>query len=231
MGCCGFPVSRKKYYDEFKTVEVQQTFYDPPSVETLKRWRQEAPPDFEFTVKAWQVITHPPGSPTYRRLKRPFGNPENYGSFRNTEEVLTAWEVTLQAVRQLRAKVVLFQTPRSFRDTEENIRNVMEFFKEVSSHGVLVAFEPRGWQRDSVLKVSKGLPVIHVVDPFQDSPVTEGTFYFRLHGIGGYRYRYTGDDLLRLAEIVAGYEGGYVFFNNISMFEDAKRFRQTLPRG
>jgi len=86
VGCCGFPVSRKRYYESFRVVEVQQTFYKLPSRETLERWRREAPPDFEFTVKAWQVVTHPPSSPTWRKagLKPEPGKEDRYGFLRPT---------------------------------------------------------------------------------------------------------------------------------------------------
>ncbi|MER3469532.1 MAG: DUF72 domain-containing protein, partial [Thermoflexus sp.] len=55
IGCCGFPKARSVYFRAFRAVEVQQTFYDPPRPETLRRWREEAGPDFVFTLKAWQV--------------------------------------------------------------------------------------------------------------------------------------------------------------------------------
>ncbi|HIC91498.1 MAG TPA: DUF72 domain-containing protein, partial [Syntrophaceae bacterium] len=69
VGCCGFPKAKGIYYQQFKVVEIQQTFYQIPRVSTVQKWREEAPPDFEFTLKAWQLITHPSQSPTYRRLK------------------------------------------------------------------------------------------------------------------------------------------------------------------
>jgi uncharacterized protein YecE (DUF72 family) len=30
VGCCGFPEAQARYVAEFRAVEVQQTFYDPP---------------------------------------------------------------------------------------------------------------------------------------------------------------------------------------------------------
>ena len=60
VGCCGFSVSMKKYFEKLKLVEVQKTFYEPPKIETAKKWKNSAPEGFEFTLKAWQVITHPP---------------------------------------------------------------------------------------------------------------------------------------------------------------------------
>jgi uncharacterized protein YecE (DUF72 family) len=41
IGCCGFPTRREIYYQSFDVVEIQQTFYQPPKADTLKRWRDE----------------------------------------------------------------------------------------------------------------------------------------------------------------------------------------------
>ena len=73
VGCCGFPGGMRSYFSRFEIVEVQQTFYQPPRMETALRWRREAPADFEFAIKAWQLITHPPSSPTYRRARVEIG--------------------------------------------------------------------------------------------------------------------------------------------------------------
>jgi uncharacterized protein YecE (DUF72 family) len=58
IGCCGFPVAQARYARHFPVVEVQQTFYQVPSLATLAGWRERLPSDFEFTLKAWQLITH-----------------------------------------------------------------------------------------------------------------------------------------------------------------------------
>ena len=70
LGLCGWTINAADYFETFDTLEVQQTFYEPPSRETLARWRDSAPPGFVFTIKAWQLITHRSTSNTYRRLKR-----------------------------------------------------------------------------------------------------------------------------------------------------------------
>ena len=66
------------------------------------------------------------------------------------------------------------------------------------------------------------LHLIHATDPLTRPPVTTGLRYFRLHGIGAYRYRYSDADLDRLAECCRGET--YVMFNNVSMAQDALRF-------
>ena len=70
VGCCGFRSSQSSYYRLLPAVEVQHSFYQPPKVATLEKWRREAPVNFEFTLKAWQLITHRATSPTYNRLQR-----------------------------------------------------------------------------------------------------------------------------------------------------------------
>lgn len=116
IGCCGFAVGRRPYAARLKVVEVQQTFYQPPRVETVRRWREEAPPDFEFTLKAWQLITHEATSPTYRRLKRSLNLEERRqaGSFKPTSVVRQAWEVTRELALTLKTRLILFQCPASF---------------------------------------------------------------------------------------------------------------------
>jgi uncharacterized protein YecE (DUF72 family) len=60
VGCCGFAAAQKKYFERFRVVEIQQTFYQIPEIKTAEKWRHAAPPGFEFTMKAWQLIIHLP---------------------------------------------------------------------------------------------------------------------------------------------------------------------------
>ncbi len=53
VGCCGFRTAMAEYTPHFPVVEVQQTFYQPPLISTLERWRAKASAGFEFTLKAW----------------------------------------------------------------------------------------------------------------------------------------------------------------------------------
>ena len=69
IGCCGFPQPLARYAQTFPAVEVQQTFYQPPLLLTLAKWRASVPPEFEFTLMAWQWITPGATSPTCRSLR------------------------------------------------------------------------------------------------------------------------------------------------------------------
>jgi uncharacterized protein YecE (DUF72 family) len=238
VGCCGFQGGFKRYISSFDLVEVQQTFYKIPKLETCLRWRSEATSEFEFTIKAWQLVTHPPESPTYRKagLQIVDKEKERYGGFKQTPEVFRAWEEVLRVCKALDAKIVLFQCPKSFRPTEENLRNMRVFFQKVKRGGLQFVFEPRGeeWS-DEVLKgLCAELGLVHGVDPFSRAPVTTDLAYFRLHGsppgVKIYRYRYTDQDLRRLLGFMDGFKEVYCLFNNIYMLDDALRFKKLIGK-
>jgi uncharacterized protein YecE (DUF72 family) len=234
VGCCGFRSSRESYYELLDSVEVQHTFYQPPQVSTLGRWKEEAPAGFEFTLKAWQLITHLASSPTYRRLRRPLTEEQSEGAgfFRPTEAVDAAWELTRECAAALKARAVLFQCPASFKPTSENVENMRRFFRRAVRGRLVFAWEPRGgWPRELVKELCDELKLWHAVDPFAERSVTPGKCYFRLHGRRGWRYKYEDAELEELSAMLPKRATSYVFFNNVEMRDDARRFRQIVESG
>ncbi|MEM2940512.1 MAG: DUF72 domain-containing protein [Thermoproteota archaeon] len=237
IGCCGFPVSMQKYFSEFSLVETQSTFYKLPEIKTVERWRSQASENFEFTVKAWQGITHPSDSPTWKRSGLKKLDLRDYGNFNPSKKTFEAWEKTLEVVKSLNARIAVFQTPPSFNPSPRNISNMRNFFKEIDREGVRLAWEPRGeWLEKNSLtkKILEELELIHVVDPFWDHPLTVGVYYFRLHGLGkryNYRYEYNIEDLKNLKTLVEELEDAeevYVLFNNMKMYDSAKIFSRII---
>ncbi|MCX7911930.1 MAG: DUF72 domain-containing protein [Dehalococcoidales bacterium] len=231
VGCCGFPSGRKEYFRHFKLVEIQQTFYKMPEITTVRRWRDEAPDDFEFTVKASQLITHPPSSPTYRRahLTIPSGTEDLYGYFRPTDQVFLAWEKLKGLARVLQARVILFQCPASFSESPENIGNMRGFFRRIADPAFIYVWEVRGtWQEETVRDLCTELGLVHGVDPFTGLPLHGEIAYFRLHGGAHYRHRYSEEELTRLKNMLEKYPKAYVLFNNLNMRDDARTFMRML---
>ena len=233
VGLCGFTMSALRYPQYFKVVEVQQTFYQPPAASVIDRWRAQMPPRFEFTLKAWMLITHAATSPTYRRLRRSLtpGEAAGAGGFQASAIVDEAWQVTLDATRRLRATAILFQCPASFRPTPENLGNLRGFFARIARpDGVRLLFEPRGpaWSAAIVGPLVDELGLVHVVDPFVAPTVSRDLAYYRLHGITGNRHVYTLDELCRLAAMLPADGDAYVMFNNIPRVGDAERFQSLL---
>jgi uncharacterized protein YecE (DUF72 family) len=212
-------------------VEVQHTFYEPPADAVLTRWRAQAPVGFEFTMKAWQVVTHESNSPTYRRLKRPLpdGARGQLGAFRTTPAVLEGWQRTLECARVLRATAVLLQCPKSFRPTPENVGRLRSFMSQVERPAGWLMWEPRGeWPTQLLTELCAELDLVHVVDPMQGETVTPERTYYRLHGSTGLRHVHTDDELRRLRDLVDGRPSPYVMFNNLPRAGDAERFLALL---
>lgn len=213
-----FKSKLQAYASLFDVVEVNSTFYKLPREETAKKWLREAREvnrSFEFTVKVWKRITHELGF---------------------AEGSLEAYEEFKPIAVALDASILLFQTPASFKPTEENIRRLKDFFSSISQDFNFV-FEVRGkeWKDEIVGSLFSDLGLVHVVDPFRRSPAIRTDFhYFRLHGSPPgkrmYRYKYTREDLEFLKRKVAQFEPCYVMFNNIFMYEDALSFKKLLAR-
>jgi len=233
-GCCGFPRAHRLCYEYLDVVEVQQVFYHPPRLSTVERWRHQAPADFTFTPKAWQLISHEPSSPTYRRLRMELSvSFDHYGSFRPTREVYEAWERSRDLALTLQAPILLFRCPASFTPSGEHKANLRSFMRGIDRRGLVLAWEPRGeWADGEIAELCHELDLIHAVDLFQRLPVTGEVAYFRLHGRGGYQYQYTDQELAQLTEWCGGHPFAYCLFNpstgsglrNTSMFDDALRF-------
>lgn len=243
IGCCGFPIGRKRYYGIHKVVELQNTFYELPSIEWAKKIRKEAPVDFEFAVKAWQVITHPRNSPTWRRLKKkPEGKLENYGWMKPTKENLNALRIVVEFAQEINSKIIVLQTPASMPYNRDAVKWVEEFFEkanEITAGKIMLGWEPRGkWaeNRDVLEKILVKHNIVHVVDIFKRRPVSkpDGLLYTRLHGLGrgevNYKYKYTDKDLEELVSMLRAEEftQAYVMFNNVFMLSDSIRLKEKL---
>ncbi len=232
IGTCGFRTTKDDYAEVLSSVEIQHTFYQPPQISTLKKWRAEMPKEFEFTLKAWQLITHESSSPTYRRIKRDLTKKERRecGSFKPTDIVREALETTLACASALKARTVLFQCPAKFTPEHENIANLTQFFNSVDRGKLNFAWEPRGreWTDEIVGTICRDLDLWHAVDPFARPTTTPKYCYYRLHGIPRWRYTYEDSELEELAAMLPKKKLAYVFFNNITMREDAIRFSKIV---
>lgn len=222
IGCCGYPTSMKKYQENFHLVELNKTFYDFPQISTVVKWRENAPKRFEFTVKAHQDISH--------KFKL------------QAEASASTFGLMKQICKLLEAKILLIQTPASLGPN--NLGDAEEFFETMNRDDLILAWETRGplWEQKAVYqrlgKTLETANVVHVTDPFKVMPAYTGNIaYFRLHGLGDrmYYYQYSNEELERLHGFAKSFEDKgkevYVLFNNLTMFDDALRFRQYIECG
>jgi uncharacterized protein YecE (DUF72 family) len=220
-------------FRNFTLLEVQQTFYWPPQLKIVERWRRTAPADFEFTLKAFQAITHTYNHRTYRKVRFSAEELAQCGGFGDTKVVRGAWELTRTLADALDATIVVFQCPPSFAATEENVAHLKQFFHWASRGRLRFAWEPRHstWTSALVSELCRELNLIHAVDPFEQESVFGEPRYYRLHGTatGNFRYEYdhpySEDELHQLQEFCAEVPT-YCLFNNKQMSMDTARFEK-----
>lgn len=116
VGCAGFPTSMERYFGNFRLVELNSTFYQYPREKTVEGWREKAPKDFEFTVKAHQDISHK------AKLKA-------------EETSLQAFERMKQICKTLNSKILLIQTSGSLR--LDKLADAQKFFREAKRENLV----------------------------------------------------------------------------------------------
>lgn len=103
------------------------------------------------------------------------------------------------------------------------------FFERIERPaGVRLMWEPRGpWPLPLVESVCHDLDLLHVVDPFVNRTRAQ-LVYQRLHGMTGWRHRFTDAELQQLATMLPTRGLACVMFNNASSAADAKRFESIV---
>lgn len=242
IGCCGWSYLRpaefsdfltkpfsstlQAYAQLFRTVEVNSTFYRIPRRSTAEKWRREADElghGFEFTVKAFQGITHR----------------DRFGKASHSET-----DALLDVADALSADILLFQSPASFLPSQQNILKMKSFFSNVERGRHVFVWEPRGsWSKSpqAIVDVCSAFDLVHCVDPLRDQPLSFGhspIAYFRLHGFGRpsmYSYSFSVEELGRICEYIRSLPTSvhrvYIFFNNVTCYQDGRKFKEMLIAG
>ena len=239
VGCCGLAgLSLSKYVQLFDTIEINSTFYKLPKRETAERWFESTKGKMVFCMKAFQGITHPLSSPTWKRAgtQKPESMFENYGHLKPTKENAESWKRTLEVCEAMHTNVCVIQLPPSFTCTNAAVADALKFFQMIRRPvDIAIEFRHRSWVDNIELTKTliKKAGLIHITDPLKERPLSRRKIcYYRLHGLGKqlYRYNYTDEDLLKLKNVIRDIEcdEAYVMFNNLSMRYDALCFRKMI---
>jgi uncharacterized protein YecE (DUF72 family) len=194
------------YAGQFPIVEVDSTYYAPPSERNAHLWAERTPADFTFNVKAFALLTGHPAK--LERLPAPLRDqvPEAARAKRNVylkdlpaRAVDLLWEMHRAALRPLhdagKLGAVHFQFAPWFGRTPANADYVRRLSRELPDYQVAVEFRGGGWMDDAdapktlALLERAGLAYVSVDEPqgFRSStpPVaaaTAGLAIVRLHG-------------------------------------------------
>ena len=255
IGACGYgsyqpPANWKQKYksklqaysDAYEVVELNRTFYKLPMVKTAERWRKEVNKNFEFTLKAWQAVTHSTDSPTWRKRKEGLSEKQKkyFGDFRPNSAVIEAWEATKERADALAARICVLQSPASFNCTKNNENNLQRFVEKIDRDNLEPAWEPRGnWNEspDRIKSLCRSLHLIHIVDLMRRNPLSDHSVaYIRLHGLNkneyDVNYDYSKDELKQLAQklkrLSEDHDIVYCMFNNMEMYANIDTLRSVL---
>jgi uncharacterized protein YecE (DUF72 family) len=189
------------YAEQFPTVELNNSFYRLPDVSGFRRWKEQTPDGFVFTVKASRFLTH------YRRLRDP-------------EEPV---ERLLAAAAGLGEKLgpVLLQLPPDMAVECERLEQTLEAF--AGRVQLACEFRHGSWFCDEVYDVLRARDVALCLTDRRNrhGPLvrTASWVFVRMHeGTAaphpsyGTRALHTWTD--RIAELWGTGADGYVYFNN-----------------
>ena len=217
---------RLQYYaSQFPLVEVDSTYYFPPSEANSERWVERTPDNFTFNIKAFSLLT---GHPTrtdalYKDLEVKSDKRNVYPKDLDAKTIDTVWDRFLSALEPLddagKLGVLLFQFPPWFTIARKNKDYILECAKRAAPYRIAVELRNDTWMREGNERETleflegHGLPFVCVDMPqgFRSSmpPVVAATAdlaLVRFHGHNDkewesksvskrFRYDYSADEL------------------------------------
>jgi len=144
------------YASQFPLVEVDSTYYYPPSERNAELWIERTPPDFTFNVKAYSLLTNHPTKPNslYADIREtlPAETLEKRSLYREKlpdEAVAEVWQRFHDALMPLHSAgklgAVLFQFPQWFVISRKNKSYIEECAERLRDFRVAVEFRHETW--------------------------------------------------------------------------------------
>ena len=148
---------RLRFYAScFPLVEVDSTYYYPPSEKNSVLWIERTPPTFTFNVKAYSLLTNHPTRPDslYKDLQpsAPVGKRFVYRDQLPSETVDEVWQRFRDALMPLHSAgklgAVLFQFPKWFTISRASKAYIEECAARLPDYRVAVEFRHRSWMEE-----------------------------------------------------------------------------------
>jgi uncharacterized protein YecE (DUF72 family) len=161
--------ARLKFYaSRFPLVEVDSTYYFPPSEKNSLLWIERTPPTFTFNIKAYSLLTNHPTRPEslYGDIKAtlPPGMLEKRFLYRDglpDEAVDEVWQRFHDALMPLHSAgklgAVLFQFPQWFTISRKNKAYIEECVGRLADFRIAVEFRHKSWMTPENSEESLGL--------------------------------------------------------------------------
>ena len=190
-----------EYRKHFSTVEINNSFYKLPTLQTFKTWRKTTPSNFVFAVKGSRFISH---------MKKLNLDKEGVKKF-------------FSSIRGLGEKigVILFQLPPKWKVNADRLRQ----FISVLPKRYRYAFEFRevSWYNDEIYAILRkygcAFCIYELAGHISPMEVTADFVYVRLHGPGNkYQGSYSDKILEQWAKRCAEWQKSgrdvFIYFDN-----------------
>ena len=192
------------YAGHFNTVEINNTFYNMPSEKDIKKWKEQTPGEFRFTIKAHRFFTH------MKKLKKDRRFSHRLSKF---QDVLHLFDDQLGCI--------LWQLPANLHKNLEKLEHFLGAVDPDLKHAV--EFRHISWFCHEVYDLLSGSGVSFCMisapdDLPEDVRTTSKTGYLRFHGKDTwYDYHYSNSELKdwknRLDQI-GPVDDLFIYFNN-----------------
>ena len=206
----------------FDTIEINSSFYRPPTPATAKSWakRVEGNPGFTFTTKLHRIFTHERGKAT-------------------AEDEKAVREAMNPLAESGRLGAILIQFPWSFKNTDEERAYLSRLIAQFQEYPLVVEVRHTSWNTPGVYEEleERGVGICNIDQPVFAKSIkpaaltTSGIGYVRLHGRNyenwfrdkaprddRYNYLYSLDELdpwiTRIKEVSRQTKESYVITNN-----------------
>lgn len=204
------------YGEQFATTEINGSFYRTPSLETVRRWRDETPDGFRFAWKASKYITH------WKRLG---------------ETSRSSLKLMNTRLRALGGKLgpVLFQLPAHVEADADRLEAFLSMLPKRHRH--VFEFRHESWYAAKILALLKAHNAALCISDHHQAPapwkVTAHHVYVRGHGPSGrYKDHYSEQTLEHWAESIGRWRRGgrevFVYFDNDQKSAAPKDARRLL---
>jgi uncharacterized protein YecE (DUF72 family) len=181
------------YARTFPAVEIDSTFYSPPSADLARRWVEMTPAHFRFSCKLPRAISHA-------------------CKLRDCTKELNEF---LHAMEPLAGKlhVILIQLPPAFSPKDGKIA-LRSFLRQLpKSYRFAIEFRHGGWHRPQIIGLLQKYRVAWVwadtsplnernLAPFEFLPLTADFLYLRLLGDYATKYSSDGKNLHRYGKLL-----------------------------
>jgi len=139
------------YSRRLPAVEINNTFYRLPQASMIENWKEQVPPEFRFSIKATQRITH------IKRL--------------NNCADETKYLLETAALLEQRLGVVLFQLPPNAKKDVDRLKNFLALLP--GDRKAAFEFRHESWFDDDVLDLLRANNRALVVSDTDEKPLNE----------------------------------------------------------